>query len=99
MTANTPGIVLCGAIDGRAGGPIANADGNLHGGPAYEKRGVCHRIIGKWGLGKPDSDSIPTKLGFDYFYGYNCQTKAHEYYPEYLWRNEEKVMLNGNPFA
>ena len=34
-------------------------------------------------------------MGFDYFFGYNCQRQAHEYYPEYLWRNAEKVMLDG----
>src|ERR1043166_9340255 len=61
--------------------------------------GYTTGIIGKWGLGKPDSDSIPTKMGFDYFYGYNCQRKAHEYYPEYLWRNTEKVPLNGKAYS
>jgi arylsulfatase A-like enzyme len=61
--------------------------------------GYTTGIIGKWGLGKPDSDSIPTKMGFDYFYGYNCQRKAHEYYPEYLWRNTEKVMLEGKSYS
>jgi arylsulfatase A len=64
-----------------------------------KRAGYATAIVGKWGLGKPDSDSIPTKLGFDYFFGYNCQTKAHEYYPEYLWRNEEKVMLNGKVYS
>src|SRR5690606_21604403 len=30
-------------------------------------------IVGKWGLGSPTSESIPNKMGFDFFYGYNCQ--------------------------
>ena len=38
-------------------------------------------------------------MGFDYFFGYNCQRKAHEYYPEYLWRNDEKVMLDGQTYS
>jgi len=64
-----------------------------------KKAGYATGLIGKWGLGKPDSESTPDKMGFDYFYGYNCQRKAHEYYPEYLWRNGEKVMLNGTAYS
>ena len=56
-------------------------------------------IIGKWGLGFPGSESVPTKMGFDYFFGYNCQRQAHEYYPEHLWRNDEKVMLHGKSYS
>src|SRR3954470_12694565 len=64
-----------------------------------KRAGYRTGLIGKWGLGKPDSDSVPNKMGFDYFYGYNCQRKAHEYYPEYLWRNNEKVMLEGKKYS
>jgi len=38
-------------------------------------------------------------MGFDYFFGYNCQMKAHEYYPEYLWRDTNKVMLDGKTYS
>ena len=50
-------------------------------------------IIGKWGLGEPDSTGIPNKKGFDYWFGYLNQAHAHNYYPDYLWRNQEKVPL------
>ena len=50
-------------------------------------------LIGKWGLGNAGSTGVPTKQGFDYFCGYLNQTHAHNYYPEYLDRNEEKVSL------
>jgi arylsulfatase A-like enzyme len=50
-------------------------------------------IIGKWGLGEPDSTGIPNRQGFDYWFGYLNQRHAHNYYPAYLWRNEEKVQL------
>ena len=33
-------------------------------------------MIGKWGLGGPDSGSTPLDMGFDYFYGYLCQRMA-----------------------
>jgi len=50
-------------------------------------------IIGKWGLGGPATTGIPNKQGFDYFFGYLSQVRAHNYYPAYLWRNENKVPL------
>ncbi|MFO0864832.1 MAG: arylsulfatase [Gemmataceae bacterium] len=49
--------------------------------------------FGKWGLGGPDSDGVPTKHGFDRFYGYLCQRIAHNYYPLHLWDNNKKVSL------
>lgn len=52
--------------------------------------------FGKWGLGGPGSGSEPNERGFDYWYGFNCQSLAHNYYPEYLWKNRQKVMLDGN---
>jgi arylsulfatase A-like enzyme len=54
---------------------------------------------GKWGLGAPDTEGLPTRQGFDFFYGYNCQREAHSYYPDHLWRNEERVPLDGKTYA
>ncbi len=53
-------------------------------------------VYGKWGLGFPGSEGDPNKQGFDEFYGYNCQRIAHNYYPYYIWHNQEKVVLEGN---
>ncbi|MFO1501836.1 MAG: arylsulfatase [Verrucomicrobiota bacterium] len=50
-------------------------------------------LIGKWGLGDPDTTGSPIKQGFDEFFGYTNQRHAHNYYPSYLWRNEQKVAL------
>jgi arylsulfatase A-like enzyme len=55
--------------------------------------GYTTGIIGKWGLGEPETTGIPNKKGFDYWFGYLNQAHAHNYYPDYLWRNEEKVAL------
>jgi arylsulfatase len=52
--------------------------------------------FGKWGLGYPGSEGDPNKQGFDLFYGYNCQREAHNFYPDHLWRNDKKIMLEGN---
>ena len=56
--------------------------------------GYSNGMVGKWGLGPPNSNSIPTKMGFDYFYGYNCQRMAHNLYPPHLWENESRDMLD-----
>ena len=50
-------------------------------------------LFGKWGLGETDSTGSPTKKGFDDFFGYTNQTHAHNYFPTYLWRNDERVPL------
>ncbi|HWA10575.1 MAG TPA: arylsulfatase [Opitutaceae bacterium] len=50
-------------------------------------------LIGKWGLGSEGSDGVPTRKGFDYFFGYIDQTHAHNYYPTFLVRNEQRVPL------
>jgi len=52
--------------------------------------------IGKWGLGAPGTEGLPTRQGFDYFFGYNDQREAHSYYPDHLWRNEERIDLPEN---
>ena len=51
-------------------------------------------MVGKWGLGAPNTNSIPNKKGFDFFYGYNCQRQAHNLFPTHLWRNSERHILN-----
>jgi arylsulfatase A-like enzyme len=58
--------------------------------------GYTTALVGKWGLGEADSTGIPNRQGFDYFFGYLNQVHAHNYYPEFLWRNQEKVPLDGN---
>ena len=59
-------------------------------------RGYMTAAIGKWGLGGPESEGHPNQQGFDLFFGYLCQRKAHTHYPDYLWSNSEKVTLAGN---
>jgi arylsulfatase A-like enzyme len=59
-----------------------------------QQAGYTTGLVGKWGLGEPDTTGIPNKKGFDYFFGYLNQARAHNYYPDWLWRNQEKVKLN-----
>lgn len=58
-----------------------------------QKAGYTTALVGKWGLGYPGSESTPNKMGFDFFYGYNCQGWAHTYYPPFLYRNEQREYL------
>jgi arylsulfatase A-like enzyme len=58
--------------------------------------GYVTGITGKWGLGEPDTAGVPTRQGFDEWFGYLNQQHAHNYYPDYLWHNETKVELAEN---
>ncbi|HEC42804.1 MAG TPA: arylsulfatase [Bacteroides sp.] len=58
-----------------------------------KQKGYATGAFGKWGLGGPGSTGDPTRQGFDRFYGYNCQRLAHNYYPYYLWDNQDKQIL------
>ncbi len=58
--------------------------------------GYATGLVGKWGLGYPGSPGAPLEQGFDFFFGYNCQRKAHNHYPPELWRNAARVSLEGN---
>jgi arylsulfatase A-like enzyme len=51
-------------------------------------------LIGKWGLGEPHTTGVPNRKGFDEFLGYTNQRHAHNSYPSYLWRNDQKLPLS-----
>lgn len=50
--------------------------------------------IGKWGVGHPPPANDPERNGFDHFYGYINMWHAHNFYPEFLYRDGEKEYLN-----
>jgi arylsulfatase A-like enzyme len=55
--------------------------------------GYATGLVGKWGLGQAESTGVPTRQGFDEFFGYLDQHHAHNYFPAFLWRNERRVEL------
>lgn len=55
--------------------------------------GYATGLIGKWGLGTVTDEGEPRRQGFDYYYGFLSQGHAHNHYPDYLWRNGEKIAL------
>ena len=79
-------------IRGNASVPLNNEDVTIAG--LLQNAGYKTGLIGKWGLGDVGTPGIPNKQGFDYFFGYLNQIRAHNYYPDYLWRNTTKVPLN-----
>ena len=72
------------------------ADETLTVAECFKRAGYETALIGKWGLGGPGSTGHPNRQGFDYFFGYLCQRHAHNYYPEFLFRNDQLVPLEGN---
>jgi arylsulfatase A-like enzyme len=72
------------------------ADSVLTIGEILQKAGYITGAFGKWGLGPVGSEGDPNKQGFDQFYGYNCQSLAHRYYPDHLWDNDKKITLEAN---
>lgn len=55
--------------------------------------GYATGLFGKWGLGQEGTDGVPTRKGFDEFFGYLDQHHAHNYFPAYLISNESRVPL------
>jgi len=57
-------------------------------------------LYGKWGLANHDQPGVPNNMGFDEFFGYLNQQHAHNYYPEFLYYNKERVYYpeNGEHF-
>jgi len=62
----------------------------------FKRAGYTTGIVGKWGLGEPDTTGIPNRQGFDSWFGYLNQRNAHNYYPPFLWKNRQKYPLDGN---
>lgn len=58
-----------------------------------KQSGYATGLFGKWGLGHEGSTGLPTRQGFDEFFGYLDQHHAHNYYPTFLIRGEERVPL------
>ncbi len=58
--------------------------------------GYTSAIIGKWGVGNPPEPDDPLVNGFDEAFGYINMWHAHNFYPEFLYKQAKKVTLPGN---
>lgn len=61
-----------------------------------QKNGYATGAFGKWSLGFISTSGDPAKKGFDEFFGYNCQSLAHDYYPDHLWNNHQRIDFTAN---
>src|SRR4051812_8313988 len=68
-------------------------DSDVTVGEVFKKASYATALCGKWGLGDEGTIGTPNKQGFDYFFGYLNQFHAHNYYPAYLIKNEERYPL------
>ena len=80
--------------DGEGQLPLPEGTATLPG--LLQNAGYATCAVGKWGLGGPDTSGEPNRQGFDHWFGYLCQRQAHNQYPTHLWRNGERVDLEGN---
>ncbi len=63
---------------------------------ALKAAGYTTAIIGKWGVGEPLPVDDPQRHGFDHAYGYVNMFHAHNFFPEFLYRNGTKEPLPAN---
>lgn len=61
-----------------------------------KKKGYRTAMIGKWGLGMNGTTGEPNKKGFDYYYGFLNQAHAHYQFPDYLFRDGKKEVIEEN---
>lgn len=57
--------------------------------------GYATALIGKWGLGDAGAadSGLPGKQGFETFFGYLNQRHAHNHFPDFLWRDDQRITL------
>jgi arylsulfatase A-like enzyme len=51
-------------------------------------------VIGKWGLGRPDTTGQPDKKGFEYSFGFLDHRHAHRQFTDHLYRNGQRVEVD-----
>lgn len=71
-------------------------DGEITIAELLNQKGYTSGAIGKWGVGNDPSPDDPKRNGFEHAYGYINMWHAHNFYPEFLYRNGEKEALDGN---
>jgi arylsulfatase A-like enzyme len=74
--------------------PLAPGDPSLA--EALSGAGYATGGFGKWGLGEAGTCGAPTRQGFDEWFGFLNQRRAHTYYPPFLYEGEERVSIDGN---
>jgi arylsulfatase A len=59
-----------------------------------KKSGYVTALFGKWGLGVLGTSGHPNDKGFSKFVGYLDQTRAHNAYTDWIWKNKDTMRLD-----
>lgn len=81
---------------GGSGARVPLRDEDVTVAEVLKSAGYATGLTGKWGLGEPGTSGVPNRQGFDEFLGFLNQRRAHSYYPTHIWRNDDKLSLEGN---
>lgn len=87
---------LGGFTDKTEGGQMPLPEGTFTLPKMLKQAGYITGLVGKWGLGMPNTTGSPLKQGFDYYYGYLDQKQSHNFYPTHLWENDKSIPLNNS---
>lgn len=87
------------SVRGNQPGPQLLGDNEATLASVLKKAGYKTAVIGKWGIGHPIPLDDPQRKGFDFSYGYLNMWHAHNCFPEFLYRNGVKEVLEGNKLA
>ena len=61
-----------------------------------KQEGYVTGMFGKWGLGEANTTGEPNAKGFDEWFGFNNQRRAHSHYPDYVWHNRDTFHIEEN---
>ena len=81
---------------GNDGGRVALKPTDIAISERLRAAGYTTAMIGKWGLGEPDTAAAPWRKGWDFFFGFVNQAHAHNQYPEFLYRNATVEPIEAN---
>lgn len=86
------GVTGLGGGEGRV--PIKSDDITIA--EVLKRAGYVTGMTGKWGLGEPGTTGLPNDNGFDEWFGYLNQRRAHNHYADYIWLNKAKYPIPEN---
>jgi arylsulfatase A-like enzyme len=78
----------------RGNGEIALGTKDATIGTVLRAAGYRTAVIGKWGLGGPETTGRPDKQGFQYSFGFLDHRHAHRQYTDHLYRNAQRVAVD-----
>lgn len=61
-----------------------------------KQAGYVTGMFGKWGLGEAATTGEPNAKGFDEWFGFNNQRRAHSHYPDFVFHNRDTFYIEQN---